>query len=80
MTPRHSRPEGAEKRLEEAVRAAKRQRDKAVRQAETTFWTEIAELKQSYRGAHTDIASVLGVTRDAILKSVKKYANDGREE
>jgi hypothetical protein len=31
----------------------------------------MAELKNSYRGAQTDIADALGVTRDAILKGIK---------
>lgn len=73
MTPRHSRPEDAEKNLQEAVRAAKAERDTKIAEAETVFWTRIAELKGSYRGAQTDIATILGVTRDAILKAIKKH-------
>ncbi|MFJ2007948.1 hypothetical protein [Streptomyces chartreusis] len=73
MTPRHSRPDGAESALEEAVKEAKDQRDKAIAQAERTYWTRIEELKGSYRGAQTDIAEILGVTRDAILKAIKKH-------
>jgi hypothetical protein len=76
VTPRHSRPEDAEHNLQEEVRAAKEERDKAIAQAETAFWTRIAELKGSYRGAQTDIAAFLGVTRDAILKAIKKHTGD----
>ncbi|MBL1086802.1 hypothetical protein JK359_33395 [Streptomyces actinomycinicus] len=76
MTPRHSRPDGAEQNLEAAVREAKEARDKAIADADKTFWTRIAELKGSYRGAQTDIAGFLGVTRDAILKGIKKHAGD----
>lgn len=76
MTPRHSRPEDAEQTLQEEVRAAKEARDTAIAQAETAFWTRIAELKGSYRGAQTDIATFLGVTRDAILKAIKKHTGD----
>ncbi|WP_405535341.1 hypothetical protein OG426_55485 (plasmid) [Streptomyces canus] len=36
----------------------------------------MAELKNSYRGAQTDIADVLGITRDAILKGIKTNVGD----
>jgi hypothetical protein len=75
VTPRHSRPDGAEQNLEAAVREAKEARDKQIAEAETAFWTRIAELKGSYRGAQTDIANFLGITRDAILKAIKKHTS-----
>ncbi|MET8809718.1 hypothetical protein [Streptomyces sp. NPDC004546] len=71
MSPRHSRPEGAPERLATAVREAARERDEAICEAQKKFWNRMAELKNSYRGAQTDIADVLGVTRDAILKGIK---------
>ncbi|MFE2693649.1 hypothetical protein [Streptomyces mirabilis] len=73
MTPR---PEDAVKSLQEAVRAAKKERDDAIEAAERKYWRTIAELKGRYRGAQTDIAEVLGITRDYILKQVKKYTSD----
>ncbi|WP_316779621.1 hypothetical protein [Streptomyces sasae] len=74
MTPRHSRPEDAKQELEAAVTAAKQERDDAVTEADRKFWTRIHELKSLYRGAQTDIAELLGVTRDAVLKATKKHA------
>ncbi|GAA3838995.1 hypothetical protein GCM10022403_084180 [Streptomyces coacervatus] len=76
MPPQHSRPEGAQQTLREAVSEAKKRRDDAVAEAERSFWTRIAELKSSYRGATTDMEPILGVTRDAILKAVKKHTGE----
>lgn len=79
MSPRHSRPEGAEETLAAAVREAARERDDAIGDAQRKFWRRIAELKNSYRGAQTDIADALGVTRDAILKGVKTHVGDATD-
>ncbi|MGW4784927.1 hypothetical protein [Streptomyces sp. NPDC004230] len=73
---RASRPEGAAESLQNEVRAARAEREEAIAQAERTFWTRIAKLKASYRGAQNDIADILGVTRDAILKGIKKNTDD----
>lgn len=76
MSPRHSRPEGAQETLAAAVREAARERDDAIGEAQRRFWSRVAELKNSYRGAQTDIADALGVTRDAILKGIKTNVGD----
>lgn len=76
MSPRHSRPEGAQERLATAVREAAQERDDAIGEAQRRFWSRMAELKNSYRGAQTDIADVLGITRDAILKGIKTNVGD----
>ncbi|MGW0647338.1 hypothetical protein ACWD4T_00795 [Streptomyces umbrinus] len=64
------------KSLEEAVRAAKKERDEAIDAAEKKLWTTINELKGRYHGAQTDIAQILDITRDTILKNVKKHTTD----
>ena len=73
MTPQHSRPEGAREALEKDVNAAKSKRDQKIAEAEAEFYGTLAQLKSRYRGAQTDIATILGVTRDAILKAIKKH-------
>lgn len=75
MPPRHSRPDGAAQRLKDAVLEAKAERDNAIAAAESKFWIRMAELKAEYRGAQTDIADALGVTRDAVLKATKKHTH-----
>ncbi|GAA2523412.1 hypothetical protein GCM10010276_88310 [Streptomyces longisporus] len=76
MSPRHSRPEGAVERLAAAVREAEKERDQEITAAQEKFWSRMAELKNAYRGAQTDMADVLGLTRDAILKGIKSNVRD----
>jgi hypothetical protein len=61
------------------VREAARERDDAISEAQRKFWSRMTELKNSYRGAQTDIADVLGITRDAILKGIKTNVGDAAD-
>ncbi|MGW6571944.1 hypothetical protein ACWGAN_07180 [Streptomyces sp. NPDC054945] len=72
MTPR---PESAGN-LEAEVLAARTERDTAVHAAEKKFWLQMGVLSRSYRGAQTDVAAALNVTRDNVYKNVRKYEND----
>jgi hypothetical protein len=68
------RPEPAiREALKTRARAAMQRRDQAREQADTEFWlTVAAELESGYFGAQADIAAALGLTRDTVLKSIKR--------
>ncbi|MDQ0945995.1 hypothetical protein [Streptomyces sp. V1I1] len=72
MTPRPD-AETVDK-LKAAVLAAKKERDETVAAAEKKLWQTIGKLGNAYHGAKTDIAEALGLTRDAVLKQVKKHS------
>ena len=70
MTPRPS-PEIRADILARAT-AARAARDEQQADADMQFGLALAELAASYHGAQADIAAELGITRDAILKTIKR--------
>ncbi|WP_394426930.1 hypothetical protein [Streptomyces sp. SGAir0957] len=71
MPPRPDDQARAELRAQ--VAQASQRREQERERIETEFWQEIDRLQSRYHGAQQDIASVLDVKRNQILRQTKRY-------
>jgi hypothetical protein len=71
MTPRPD--DEARTELRDLVAKASQRRESERERVETEFWQEIDRLQGRYHGAQQDIADVLDVKRNQILRQTKRY-------
>ncbi|MCZ1012678.1 hypothetical protein [Streptomyces lydicus] len=71
MTPRPD--DQARNELRDLVAQANERREKEHERIETDFWQETDRLQKRYHGAQQDIADVLGVKRNQVLRQTKRY-------
>ncbi|MBT1183924.1 hypothetical protein HET69_07815 [Streptomyces sp. CJ_13] len=65
--------EQARTELRDLVAKASQHRDAEHDRVETEFWQTIDALQSSYHGAQQDIADVLDVKRNQVLRQTKRY-------
>ncbi|MCX5207604.1 hypothetical protein OG897_40145 [Streptomyces sp. NBC_00237] len=71
MSPRPD--DQARTELRDRVAQAQQRRAAERERIEAEFWQEIDTLQKSYHGAQQDIADVLDVQRNQVLRQTKRY-------
>lgn len=71
MTPRPDDEVRTE--LRDLVAQASQRRELEHERVETEFWQEIDRLQKRYHGAQQDVADVLDVKRNQVLRQTKRY-------
>ncbi|MEG9551382.1 hypothetical protein V5N34_25260 [Streptomyces baarnensis] len=71
MSPRPD--DQARTELRDLVAKAAQHRDAEHERIEAEFWQEIDRLQKRYHGAQQDVADVLDVKRNQVLRQTKRY-------